>query len=390
MESVRSSPNCKHESDTRHGHGHGKPGLFQTTRTISVAGHRRSEMKEAVLYSKLKTGVRCDLCARRCVIREGEAGFCRVRTLKDGTLYSRVYGLIDGMAADPIEKKPLFHFAPGSATFSISTSSCNFRCQFCLNFHSSQRENPVGQRMEPDEIVALARSYDCSGLSYTYTEPTIFMELAHDTAKIARDLDMYNTFVTNGYMTIEAIDYIAPYLDAATVDFKGSGNKEFYNQYMSVPKVQPIYDALAHLKQKGVFVEITNLIIPKIGDHEEDTRSMADWIVNNLGPMTPLHLTAFSPMYKMTDLPSTPATTLERHIKIARDAGLVFVYSGNIPGHDYENTYCPQCGYKAVERYSVFLKRNNLREDGHCPKCGRDLNVAGVKWMGQGTGRVVF
>ncbi len=347
-------------------------------------------MKEAVLYSKLKNGVRCNLCARRCVIQEGESGFCRVRSLRNGVLYSIVYGLVDGMAADPIEKKPLFHFAPGSRTFSISTSSCNFRCQFCLNYHSSQRETPVGESLEPADIVSLAKHYDCSGLSYTYTEPTIFMELAHDTAKIAHEEGMYNTFVTNGYMTPEAIDYMSPYLDAATVDFKGSGNKEFYKTYMSVPKVEPIYDALAHLKEKGVCIEITNLIIPEIGDHEEDTRTMASWVVENLGPLTPIHFTAFSPMYKMTRLPSTPASTLERHIKVAKDAGLVFVYSGNIPGHDYENTFCPSCGYKAVERWSVYMKKNNLRDDGHCPKCSHDLNISGAKWMGQGTGLLRF
>ncbi|MCK5302711.1 MAG: radical SAM protein, partial [Candidatus Thorarchaeota archaeon] len=241
-------------------------------------------MREAVLYSKLKKGVRCDLCARRCVIHEGESGFCRVRKLKDGVLYTTVYGLIDGMAADPIEKKPLFHFAPGSSPFSISTSSCNFRCQFCLNYHSSQRENPVGQRLEPTDIVKLAQQYDCSGLSYTYTEPTIFMELAHDTARIAHAQGMYNTFVTNGYMTPEAIDYISPYLDAATVDFKGSGNKSFYEKYMGVPKVEPIFNALIRLKEKGVFIEITNLIIPQVGDMEADTKILAEWVVENLGP----------------------------------------------------------------------------------------------------------
>jgi pyruvate formate lyase activating enzyme len=347
-------------------------------------------MKEAILYSPLKEGVRCDLCARRCVIHEGETGFCRVRFVKDGVLYSKVYGLIDGMAPDPVEKKPLFHFAPGSTTFSISTSSCNFRCQFCLNYHSSQREEPVGRRMEPVQIVDLAKNYGCSGVTYTYTEPTIFMELAYDTAKIAHNEGLYNTFVTNGYMTTEAVEYIAPFLDAATVDFKGSGNKEFYNKYMEVPKVEPIFHALRKMKEMGIFIEITNLIIPKVGDLDEDTRKLANWIVENLGSRTPFHLTAFSPMYKMTSLPRTPASTLERHIKIAREEGLEFVYSGNIAGHDYENTYCPNCGTKAVERWSVYMKMNHLNENGRCPKCDADLNVQGVKWMKQGEGQSKF
>ncbi|MFX1604926.1 MAG: AmmeMemoRadiSam system radical SAM enzyme [Promethearchaeota archaeon] len=344
-------------------------------------------MREAALYSNLKSGIRCDLCARRCVIHDDETGFCRVRTAKDGKLYSIVYGLIDGMAPDPIEKKPLFHFAPGSSTFSISTSSCNFRCQFCQNYHSAHRETPVGQRIEPEDIVSLAHKYDCTGLTYTYTEPTVFMELAHDTAVIAHNQGMFNTFVTNGYMTHEAIDYIAPYLDAASVNFKGSANKRFYKELMSVPKVKPIFDAMLAMKEKDIFIEITNLIIPEVGDFVEDTRSLAKWVVENLGEQTPFHLTAFSPAYKMTHLPRTSAATLETHIDAAKEAGLVFVYSGNVAGHDYENTYCPECGFKAVERYSVFLSSNNLNNDGSCPKCQTDLNIAGVEWMIQGKGR---
>ncbi|MHA1935182.1 MAG: AmmeMemoRadiSam system radical SAM enzyme [Candidatus Thorarchaeota archaeon] len=344
-------------------------------------------MKEAVLYSQIKNGVRCDLCARRCVIREGESGFCRVRSLKDGVLHTSVYGLIDGMAADPIEKKPLFHFAPGSRAFSISTSSCNFRCNFCLNYHSSQREKPVGQYLNPVEIVRLAKENDCGGITYTYTEPTIFMELAHDTAKIANREGMFNTFVTNGYMSPEAIDYVAPYLDAASVNFKGSANKDFYRTLMEVPKVEPIFDAMKRMHEKDILIEITNLIIPQVGDFEEDTKSLAEWTVENLGHRTPFHITAFAPTFKMKHLPRTSSETLGRHIQIAKDAGLVFVYSGNIPGHDYENTSCPECGTKAIERYSVFMKQNNLNDKGRCPNCDADLNISGVKWMVQGRGQ---
>ncbi|MBD3407698.1 MAG: AmmeMemoRadiSam system radical SAM enzyme [Candidatus Lokiarchaeota archaeon] len=347
-------------------------------------------MREALLYTKIKDGVRCDLCARRCVIEEGKSGFCRVRVLEDGKLYSKVYCKIDGMAADPIEKKPLFHFAPGSKAFSISTSSCNFRCKFCLNYHSSQREEPVGRELTPNKIVELAIQNNCDGISYTYTEPTIFMEVAFDTAKKSHERGLYNTFVTNGYQTPEAIELIAPYLDAVTVDFKGSGNKEFYENYMDVPKVKPIFNALKKFKEEGIFIEITNLILPEVGDLENDTTHLSNWIVENLGSRTPLHITAFSPMYKMQHLPRTDSETLQRHIEIAKNAGLTFVYSGNIPGHDHENTYCFNCGFKAIERYSVYLKKNNLNEAGHCPKCDADLNISGVKWMGHGTGRKLF
>ncbi len=347
-------------------------------------------MKEALLYSKVKDAVRCDLCARRCVIDEGEAGFCNVRVVKNGKLYSKVYGLVDGMAPDPVEKKPLFHFAPGSNTFSISTSSCNFRCDFCLNYHSSQRVEPVGKEFSPSELIQLAKKYDCQGMSYTYTEPTIFMELCYDTAKIAHNEGMYNTFVTNGYMTGEAVDLIAPYLDAASVNFKGSANKEFYKNLMDVPKTEPIFNSMERMKEKGIFIEITNLIIPKVGDFPGDTERLASWVLEHLGPKTPFHFSSFAPTYKMTHLPRTPASVIEKHINIAREVGLKYVYSGNIPGHDYENTYCPKCGFKAVERYSVYLKRNNLADDGTCPKCGTGLGMAGVKWMRTGSGRSRF
>jgi len=236
----------------------------------------------------------------------------------------------------------------------------------------------------------LAEKYNCGGITYTYTEPTVFMEFAHDTAKIAHEKGMYNTFVTNGYMTPEAIDYIAPYLDAASVNFKGSGNKNFYNELMSVPKVEPIFTCMKRMKEKDILIEITNLIIPEVGDHPEDTKQLAEWTVENLGPRTPFHITAFSPTYKLTNIPRTPVAMLEKHLNIAKDAGLEFVYSGNIAGHDYENTYCPNCGFKAVERYSVFLKSNNLNEDGRCPECNTDLNISGVKWMVRGKGKSRF
>ncbi|MDF1539473.1 MAG: radical SAM protein, partial [Candidatus Thorarchaeota archaeon] len=222
------------------------------------------------------------------------------------------------------------------------------------------------------------------------TEPTIFFELAYDTAKLAKTEGLYNTFVTNGYMTTEAVETIAPYLDAASVNFKGSANKEFYKKLMDVPKTEPIFNSMERMKEKGVFIEITNLIIPEVGDNEDDTRTLSEWVVEHLGPRTPFHFTSFSPTYKMTNLPRTSVSTLERHISIAKESGLEFVYSGNVPGHDYENTYCPNCGFKAVERYSVYLKNNNLREDGKCPKCGTDLGMAGIQWMRLGKGKSRF
>lgn len=244
--------------------------------------------------------------------------------------------------------------------------------------------------MTPASIVELAQRYNCGGITYTYTEPTVFMEFAHDTAEIACSKGMFNTFVTNGYMTSEAIDYIAPYLNAASVNFKGSGNKEFYKNLMAVPKVEPIFSSMQYMHEKGILIEITNLIIPEVGDYPDDTLYLAKWVLDNLGPRTPFHVIAFSPTYKLTNVPRTPVKMLEKHLAIAKQAGLEFVYSGNIPGHDYENTYCPECGFKAVERHSVFLKSNNLNQDGRCARCNADLNMSGVKWMVRGRGPIDY
>ncbi|MHA2235792.1 MAG: AmmeMemoRadiSam system radical SAM enzyme, partial [Candidatus Thorarchaeota archaeon] len=217
--------------------------------------------------------------------------------------------------------------------------------------------------------------------------PTVFFEFAYDTAKLAHEKGLFNTFVTNGYMTPEAIEYISPFLDAASVNFKGSANKKFYSELMSVPKIEPIFTSMQVMKERNIFIEITNLIIPEVGDYLEDTRILSEWIVENLGEHTPFHLTAFSPTYKLTHLPRTSATTLEKHIEVAKNAGLVYIYSGNVAGHDYENTYCPECGFKAVERYSVYLGSNNLNKDGNCPRCKTDLNMKGVQWMKHGKGQ---
>ncbi len=339
-------------------------------------------LREAEVYESYADGsVKCNLCARRCIIKPGRVGICRVRANIDGKLYSLNYGRLNGMNPDPIEKKPLFHFAPGSITFSISTPGCNFRCQFCQNHHTVYEPLDHTSFVPPEIIVAMAQRTNSQGISYTYSEPTVFFETVLDTSKIAHELGLYNTLVTNGYMTPEAIDLLAPYIDAVSVDFKGSGNIFFYRRYMGVPYPEPIFDALLAYKKHGIHIEITNLIIPEIGDYPEDTKKLARWVADNLGENTPFHITAFHPAFKIRNIPQTSAKLLLKHLEIVRNEGLTFVYSGNIPGMSTESTYCPNCGELVISRYSVFLNKNYATKDGKCPKCGTDLNIAGLNWM---------
>src|SRR3990170_2867980 len=268
-------------------------------------------LHEALLYEKQeKNIVKCCLCARRCLISDGASGFCLVRKNRGGTLYSLNYGKAVSACVDPISKKPLSHFNPGALVMSIAAAGCNFRCQFCDNWMISQDREVAGKNFPPADVVKTARERNCQGISYTYTEPTIYMEYAYDTAKLARQVGFFNTFVTNGYMTPEAVKTIAPYLDAATVDFKGGGDPDFYKSVSAVPSVEPIYEALKELKLNGVHIEITNLIIPKIGDSMERIKGMAIWVKDFLGKDTPFHLLRFHPDYKMTTIPATSIETM--------------------------------------------------------------------------------
>ena len=335
-------------------------------------------LKEAMLYEIIgKNIVRCNLCSRRCIINENQLGFCKVRKNINGKLYSLVYGKVISAAIDPIEKKPLFHFHPGSSVFSIATIGCNFRCKFCDNWVISQEEEVYGKNLSPNKIVELALKYKCQGISYTYTEPTIFFEYAHDIAKIAKEKGLFNTFVTNGYMTPEAVKTIAPYLDAATVDFKGSANPKFYKEMSMVPSVEPIFESLIEMKRNGIFIEITNLIVPKYGDSMEDLRKLVRWIIDNLGPETPFHILRFHPDYQLIDVPSTPIEILEKAWRIALDEGLYYVYIGNVPGHKAENTYCPNCGEQVITRFGFSITQHSITNNNKCSKCGQKIKIIG-------------
>jgi len=239
------------------------------------------------------------------------------------------------------------------------------------------QEKIAGNDYPPEEVVRATRENGCQGISYTYTEPTIFMEYAYDTAKLARQVGFFNTFVTNGYMTREAVHTIAPYLDAATVDFKGGADPEFYKKFSAVPSVEPIYAALVEMKRHDIHVEITNLMVPKIGDSLERVKELATWIRDSMGKDTVFHLLRFHPEYKMTDLISTPIQTLEKACNIAREAGLNYVYIGNVPGHPYENTYCPNCHEMVIKRYSFEIVKWTLTKDMRCPACGHVIAIKG-------------
>jgi pyruvate formate lyase activating enzyme len=235
----------------------------------------------------------------------------------------------------------------------------------------------AGRHLPPEDVVKAARDSACQGISYTYTEPTIFFEYAYDTAKLARQVGFFNTFVTNGYMTPEAVKTIASCLDAATVDFKGGGDPEFYKTFSAVPSVEPIYEALKEMKRNGIHIEITNLVVPKTGESVEKVKELATWIRDALGRDTPFHLLRFHPDYQMTTVASTPIETLEKTYVAAKDAGLNYVFIGNVPGHPAENTYCPNCNELLIKRFSFEIARWNLTKDMRCPVCGQEIPIKG-------------
>jgi pyruvate formate lyase activating enzyme len=327
-------------------------------------------MIEARLYEKKEDKkVRCFLCHHHCLIKEGQRGICWVRENQDGVLYSLVYGKPIATHVDPIEKKPLFHFLPGTFSFSLATSGCNFRCLFCQNADISQaREQKIirGENRTPEEIVSAALDSGCRSISYTYTEPTIFFEYAHDIALLASAQKLKNVFVTNGYMTTEALESIHPHLHAANVDLKAF-SEEFYKTQCGA-KLAPVLESLQAMKKMGIWVEITTLIIPTRNDSPEELKALAQFLARDLGPETPWHISRFHPDYRLTDLPLTPIKTLQRAWEIGKEAGLRYVYTGNVPGDRGEKTYCYQCGDLLLDRYGFSILKNNLSQ-GKCPRC---------------------
>lgn len=332
-------------------------------------------IKEAMLYEKMgENVVQCYLCAHRCKIAPSKRGVCGVRENQDGTLYTLVYGMIIAENVDPIEKKPLFHVHPGSRSFSIATVGCNFRCVFCQNHDISQMPrklgNIIGRKASPEKIVERAVQSNSKTIAYTYTEPTIFFEYAYDISNIAHEKDIKNVFVTNGFMTEEAITKISPFLDAANVDLK-SFSDEFYKKYCGA-RLQPVLDSLKKMKEVGIWVEVTTLIIPTLNDSDEELQNIAQFI-QSLGAETPWHISRFHPQYEMTNLPPTPVSTLHKAAQFGKEAGLKYVYTGNVPGDAMESTFCSHCGNILIDRYGFYINKLNL-DKSHCPRCETPLH----------------
>ena len=342
-------------------------------------------MKEARLYEKLSDDrVRCHLCAHRCTIADGKKGICHVRENRGGTLYTLVYGRTIARHVDPVEKKPLFHFYPGTTAYSMATAGCNFRCRWCQNWEISQvpreRHLVMGREASPEQIVTAAQRAGCRSIAYTYTEPTVFFECTYDTARLAHKAGLANIYVTNGYMTEEMLETFQPYLDAANVDLKAFRD-ETYRKYVGA-RLQPVLDSLKRIKALGIWLEVTTLVIPGINDDPAELRDAAQFVAHELGADTPWHISRFFPAYKMSDVPATPIPTLQRAREIGLEEGLRYVYMGNVLG--VENTLCHSCGRLLIRRSGFRILENNVRPSGRCPDCGTP--VAGVGMAGAAMG----
>ena len=327
-------------------------------------------MKEAYLYHPLEDGaVQCRACSHYCWIKPGRRGICGVRENRNGILVSLVYDRVVAASIDPIEKKPIFHLKPGSTSFSIATVGCNLKCRFCQNADIAHPGDSnvglTGRPISPEDIVDQALDRGCESISFTYTEPSVFIELALDTARLAKERGLYTVFVTNGFMSPDLIEMVAPVLDAANVDLKAF-DETFYKDQCGA-RLEPVKENLRLMRSKGILVEVTTLVIPGLNDDPGRLQDMAEFIARDLGPETPWHLSRFHPAHRLTDRGVTPVETLEQACAVGEQAGLHHVYTGNVPG-GRESTYCRSCGALAIERRG-YGTRSLLGEEGACPKC---------------------
>lgn len=340
-------------------------------------------MREALLYEKLPdTLVRCHTCQWQCRIGPEKFGVCGMYQNRGGTLYNLNYAKVSSMAVDPVEKKPLFHFFPGSSVFSLGTLGCNFHCRHCQNWEISTADgtalDDTCQEMSPRAAIEAAKIRKCQGIAWTYNEPAIWFEYTLDSAKLARENGLYTVYVTNGYSTPEALDMIGPYLDAWRVDIKGFSDT-LYHDLARVPHWRNILEVAKQAKTKwGMHVEVVTNIIPTMNDDDRQLEGIAHWIHDELGELTPWHVTRFHPHHNLRNLPSTPISTIEHAYDIGRQASLKFVYAGNIPGHKTENTSCYSCGKLVVERFGFETKVIGLA-GSKCCFCGAELNFRVTK-----------
>ncbi len=331
--------------------------------------------KEAVLYEEVGKALNCKICERRCIIFPGKTGFCQMRENDGDKIYSLNYAAVSSAAVDPVEKKPLYHFYPGSLVFSLGSVGCNFRCRHCQNWGISQAEleNIPTRDMLPEDAVRLAKEYECRSIAWTYNEPTMWFEYTLDSAKIAKREDVKTIYVTNGYLTEESFNEIKPYLDAANIDLKGMTEK-FYKDLCDA-RLQPVLDTIVRMHDAKIHIEVTNLMIPGYNDSDENIRSLVKFMAEEVGVEVPLHFTRFFPQYRLQQLPPTEIKFLEKAHRIAKEAGMKYVYIGNAPTVDGANTYCPECGEPVIKRDGFSVLSDEVKETRKCPQCKADIDI---------------
>jgi len=331
------------------------------------------EVEAKFWKQKRADAIQCFLCPHQCVLKNGQKGICEVRVNKNNVLYTRNYGAVTSVANDPIEKKPLYHFRPGTLAFSLGTASCNFKCLYCQNYTIAAydiKQVPYWY-MSPESAVEKAIKNRCDGIAYTYNEPIIWYEYTYDTSKLAHEKGLYNVYVTNGYITEEPLKEIAPYLDAMNIDIKGSD--EFYKKVCKA-KLEPVLNTSKIAKELGIHIELTYLIVPEYNDKSEDFERFCDWVIDELDENVPVHFSRFFPYYKMKDLYPTPISTMLKAYTVARAKGINFVYLGNVGEMEYNNTYCPHCNHLLIERTGFGAMVVGL-EGKKCKKCGKSIPI---------------
>jgi len=333
-----------------------------------------------VFYKSLaRRRIRCLACARRCTIEQGGKGFCRVRINQEGALVLNTYGKVVTAHVDTIEKKPVYHYKPGSKLLSIGTVGCNWPCNFCLNPHISQADEVAGENLGPNDIVRLAKEHRCQGIAYTYNEPLVFMEFARDTGILAHQEGLFNVVVTNGYGTPEAVTALSDFADCVTVGLKANASQAFLRKHADVPTPKPIFRTLLDLKRRtDAHIEISDLILGQGDDSPRNAGTLCRWISRELGSDTPLHFVRFYPSHQMRGAPPTSSSALETHYDIAREAGLRYVYIANFPGHERENSSCPKCGKTIIGRFGYEIQTWNLDESNRCKGCGQRIPIVGT------------
>jgi pyruvate formate lyase activating enzyme len=351
--------------------------IFFLNLCLKAYADNKTIPKPALYWQKVKDKtVQCLLCPRKCTLTPDQRGFCTVRINKNGELFSLGYGNPIAVHIDPIEKKPFFHVLPGETAFSIAVAGCNMRCLFCQNWQISQSkpDETDNYNMPPASIVSESLKYGCPFIVYTYTEPTVFYEYMLDISKLAKEKGLRNGMHTCGYINLEPLKELLKYMDAINVDLK-SFNPEFYRRMGIMAELEPVLASIKTIKQQGVWLELTNLIIPNENDSAEEIKKMCVWIKDNLGDEVPIHFSRFVPQFKLQNLPPTPTEKLEEAYKIAKDTGLKYVYIGNVPGHPQEDTFCPNCKKLLIDRIGYEILKNNIKE-GKCKFCG--YKIAGI------------